>query len=37
MKDSSYLDEAGFDNISIQQRVSAFMTSNKPIECQLKQ
>ena len=35
MKDSSYLDEAGFDNISIQQCVSAFMTSNKPIECQL--
>lgn len=37
MKDSGYLYEAGFDNISIWQCVSAFITSNKPIECQLKQ
>lgn len=37
MKDSSYLYEAGFDNITIRQCVSAFITSNKPIECQVKQ
>lgn len=37
MKDSSYLCEAGFDNITIRQCVNAFITSTKPVECQLKQ
>lgn len=37
MKESTYWYEAGFDNITIQQCVSAFITSNKPIDCQLKQ
>jgi len=37
MKDRRYFYKAGFDNITIRQSVSAFITRNKPIECQLKQ
>lgn len=31
MEDSSYSYEAGFDNVTIQQRVSAFIAGNKPV------